>query len=64
MIDISRQTFLKFFLDLVYKGFLRSESDIDILSVNNKVSLGISPETLTQKLRTMNLSSSLSVFAL
>lgn len=40
MVDLSRQTFLKIFLDLVNQGFLRSESETDILSVNNKVSLG------------------------
>ena len=38
--DISRQTFLKIFLDLVAQGFLKSESETDILSVNNKVALG------------------------
>jgi hypothetical protein len=32
---ISKQVFLKTFLDLVDKGFLRSENDTDILSVNN-----------------------------
>ena len=38
--DMSRQTFLKIFLDLVIQGILRSESTQDILSVNNKVALG------------------------
>ena len=37
---LSKQTFLKVFIDLVDKGFLKSENDTDILSVNNKVSLG------------------------
>ena len=37
---LSKQAFLKIFLDLVDKGFLRSESDAEILSVNNKISLG------------------------
>lgn len=40
LIEMSRQTFLKIFLDLVTQGFLRSESCSDILSVNNKVALG------------------------
>jgi len=37
---LSKQAFLKIFLDLVDKGFLRSENDTEILSVNNKISLG------------------------
>ena len=37
---MSRQLFLKLFLDLVDKGFLKSESDVDILNVNNKIALG------------------------
>lgn len=40
LVEISKQTFLKIFLDLVNLGFLRSESETDILSVNNKVALG------------------------
>jgi hypothetical protein len=32
--------FVKTFLDLVDKGFLRSESECDILSVNNKLAFG------------------------
>ena len=39
LVDISRETFLKIFLDLVNQGYLRSESQTDILSVNNKVAL-------------------------
>lgn len=38
--DMSRQTFLKIFLDLVSQGFLKSENSADVLSVNNKVALG------------------------
>ena len=37
---LNKQTFIKIFLDLADKGFLRSESDADILSVNNKIALG------------------------
>ena len=37
---ISKQVFLKIFLDLVDKGFLRSEHMTDIVSVNNKLSIG------------------------
>lgn len=37
---ISKQAFLKIFLDLVDKGYLRSDSDCDILSVNNKIAMG------------------------
>ena len=38
--SISRAQFLKLFLDLIDKGFLRSESDMDILNVNNKIAMG------------------------
>lgn len=37
---LSKQAFLKIFLDLVDKGFLRSENETDVLSVNNKIALG------------------------
>jgi hypothetical protein len=37
---LSKQAFLKIFLDLVNKGFLRSDNETDILSVNNKIALG------------------------
>jgi hypothetical protein len=37
---LSRQVFLKTFLDLIHNGFLKSESEIDLLSVNNKIALG------------------------
>lgn len=37
--DMSRQTFLKLFLDLVNQAYFRSESYVDILSVNNKIAL-------------------------
>ena len=38
---IQRVQFLKLFLDLIDKGFLKSESDMDIFNVNNKISLDI-----------------------
>jgi hypothetical protein len=38
--QLNKQTFIKIFLDLTDKGFLKSESDTDILSVNNKIALG------------------------
>ena len=38
--ELGRQTFLKLFVDLVRQGFLRSESETEILSVNNKIALG------------------------
>lgn len=39
-LQMSKQVFLKIFLDLVDKGFLKSENETDILSVNNKVAFG------------------------
>lgn len=39
-VELGRQTFLKLFVDLVRQGFLRSESETEILSVNNKIALG------------------------
>lgn len=47
---LSKQAFLKIFLDLVDKGFLRSENETDILSVNNKISLGIRFQDLDKTL--------------
>jgi hypothetical protein len=38
---LSKQTFIKILLDLVDKGFLKSESQTDILSVNNTIALGM-----------------------
>ena len=32
---LSRQAFLKIFLDLVDKGFLKTIDDVEVLSVNN-----------------------------
>ena len=42
--EITRAQFLKLFLDLIDKGFLRSESDMDILNVNNRVAVGFDIE--------------------
>ena len=36
---MSRAQFLKLFLDLIDKGFMKSESDTDILNVNNKLAI-------------------------
>jgi len=45
---ISKQTFLKIFLDLCDKGFLRSENETDILSINNKIALGFRARDLEE----------------
>jgi hypothetical protein len=39
---MSKSTFLKVFLDLVEKGFIKCENETDILNVNNKLALGFS----------------------
>jgi hypothetical protein len=39
-LSLSKQVFLKTFLDLVHNGFLKSESETDLLNVNNKIALG------------------------
>ena len=39
---MSKSTFLKVFLDLVEKGFVKCENETDILNVNNKLALGFS----------------------
>ena len=43
---MSKNTFLKVFLDLVEKGFLKCENETDILNVNNKIALGFRQEDL------------------
>jgi len=48
--QLNKQTFIKLFLDLTEKGFLRSESDTDILSVNNKIALGFRKKDLEEVL--------------
>ena len=45
---MSKNTFLKVFLDLVEKGFLKCENETDILNVNNKISLGFRQEDLEE----------------
>ena len=39
---MSKSTFLKVFLDLVERGFIKCENETDILNVNNKLALGFS----------------------
>jgi hypothetical protein len=45
---LSKQAFIKIFLDLTEKGFLKSESETDILSVNNKIALGLRAKDLEE----------------
>ena len=67
LVNLSRQTFLKIFLDLVTQGFLRSESATDILSVNNKVALGFRAKDFDKMLKAnidkMDLSSAMTSWA-
>ena len=42
--------FLKTFLDLAHNGFLKSESETDLLNVNNKISLGFLDKDLNKML--------------
>ena len=67
LVNLSRQTFLKIFLDLVTQGFLRSESATDILSVNNKVALGFRAKDFDKMLKAnidkMDLSSAMASWA-
>jgi hypothetical protein len=44
--ELSKQAFIKIFLDLTDKGFLKSDSETDILSVNNKIALGLRAKDL------------------
>ena len=39
IIALSRQTFLKIFIDLVNTGYLNSQNMTDVISVNNKVAI-------------------------
>ena len=59
MQQLSKPAFIKIFLDLTDKGFLKSESETDILSVNNKIALGFREEDLVdivrQKLSSLDL---------
>ena len=45
---LSKQAFIKIFLDLTEKGLLKSESETDILSVNNKIALGLRAKDLEE----------------
>lgn len=45
---MSKQAFIKIFLDLTEKGFLKSETETDILSVNNKIALGFRAKDLEE----------------
>ena len=54
--EISRQTFLKIFLDMVRKGFLKSESQVDILSVNNKVAMAMTIDSFENAIQGLPLS--------
>jgi hypothetical protein len=45
-INISKDTFIKIFIDLICKGFFKSKSTNDFISVNNKVVLGIEENDL------------------
>lgn len=41
VLKISKETFIKIFIDLIQKGFFKSKATTDLISVNNKVVLGI-----------------------
>ena len=49
--SISKDVFLKLFVDLIHQGFLKSESDTtEVLNVNNKICLGFRERDLTRML--------------
>jgi hypothetical protein len=49
MASISKDVFLKLFVDLIHQGFLKSESDTtEVLNVNNKICLGFRERDLTR----------------
>ena len=48
--NLSKQVFIKIFLDLVHTGFLKSESETEILNVNNKIALGFMEKDLNEML--------------
>jgi len=56
---LSKQAFIKIFLDLTDKGFLKSTSETDILSVNNTIAIGFRfkdlEEMLLSKLNQLDL---------
>lgn len=49
-LNLSKQVFLKTFLDLVHNGFLKSDSETDLLNVNNKIALGFLEKDLNKML--------------
>ena len=44
---MSRAQFLKLFLDLIDKGFIKTESETDVLNVNNKVAIAFNMSDLS-----------------
>ena len=47
--NISKQVFLKMFVDLVHQGFLKSEGgSSEVLNVNNRICLGFRERELTK----------------
>jgi len=66
--NLTKDTVIKIFIDLINKGFFKSKSNTDYISVNNKVVLGIEEnELLDMVLKNMekhgNLSDNLKIFA-
>ena len=49
-VGLSKQVFMKIFLDLLHQGFLKSESETEILNVNNKITLGFREKELISML--------------
>lgn len=52
---MSRAVFLKIFMDLLNLGFLRSDSQTDILNVNNKIALGFRMSELDNMLHVVDV---------
>jgi hypothetical protein len=48
---ISKETFIKIFIDLIQKGFFKSKATSDLISVNNKVVLGIEENDLQNMIK-------------
>ena len=42
---------MKIFLDLIEKGFLKTQSEVEVLSVNNSIALGFRPIDLADILK-------------
>ncbi|CAI2364244.1 unnamed protein product [Moneuplotes crassus] len=52
IVRISKETFIKIFIDLVKKGFIKTKASTEaIISVNNKMGLGIEFEELSTMIR-------------